>query len=547
MPAHRISRRGFIAAAGISAAALTLNSRKLPVYADDKKHEGRYPVVVIGAGLGGLTCAAYLAGRGVPVTVVEQHSIPGGYATAFDRAGGKYIFEVSLHGTSIHNNTPARILDELGILDKLELVPLPETYRIKTESGDVIIPQADPEGLVRELSTRFPQEADGIRGFVSDLLAVYDETEAYGKKGSAFKTVTKPFFPLLYRNMWKVRTKTLEDMLAEHIRSPELRSLLSFLWGYYGLPPSKLSGFYYAVATGDYLKNGSFYIKDRSQRLSDLLAESIEAAGGKILYNTTAERILLEKGAVSGVSVSGGKILPARTVVCNGSAPTLFERMLPEKSVPADYLRRLESYRPSLSSFIVWLGLNRSITREVPGYSTDVQSHRSPEECYESALTGDIENASYSVTLYDHLFEGYSAPGSSTLMILSLCGYEPWRPFETDYEAGRKDAYQAEKDRWTETLIRRAEKDLIPGLSSMIEVQDAATPLTNRRFTGNTEGAVYGFEQSLENAYMNRIPNKTPVQGLYLAGAWGNPGGGYAGVLHGGRSAFETILRDWGV
>jgi prolycopene isomerase len=80
----------------------------------------------------------------------------------------------------------------------------------------------------------------------------------------------------------------------------------------------------------------------------------------------------------------------------------------------------------------------------------------------------------------------------------------------------------------------------------MIEVQEAATPLTNWRYTGNTEGAIYGFEQSMDNAFMNRIKTETPVNGLYLASAWGNPGGGYAGAFRAGQSAFQAVMKDLG-
>ncbi len=57
--------------------------------------------------------------------------------------------------------------------------------------------------------------------------------------------------------------------MGDYIKNPDLQHVLGSLWGYYGLPPSKLSGFYYANATGGYLKNGSYYIKQRSQDLSD--------------------------------------------------------------------------------------------------------------------------------------------------------------------------------------------------------------------------------------------------------------------------------------
>jgi phytoene dehydrogenase-like protein len=540
------SRREFIAAAGMGAAALTLNTTQLSAYAANIGSRKDYPVVVIGAGLGGLTCAAYLARAGFPVTVVEQHSVPGGYATAFERAGGKFRFEVSLHGTSINNNTPARILKELGVLEHLELVPLPDTYRIKTAKGDIVVPQGDPQAFIQRLSEWFPEEAAGINGFINEMLAIHDETETYGRKSETLKHWTKVFFPMLYPKMWKVRRQTLADLLEDHVSDPEVRSALAFLWGYYGLPPEKLSAFYYAIATASYLKNGSFYIKDRSQRLSDLLADTIATAGGDLVYDTAAESILLENHAVSGVVLSDGRSLPARAVVSNASAPALFNEMLPAGSLPAAYREKLRSYRPSISCFIVWLGIDRDLKSALPGYSTRVGTGQSPEESYAMALRGEIDRLPYSLCLYDNLYEGYSAPGTATLQLFTLSGYEPWRRFETDYRSGNKAAYAAEKKRWADTLIRRAETDLLPGLSEMIAVQDAATPLTNWRFTGNTEGAIYGYEQSMQNAFMNRIDNQTPIKGLYLAGAWGEPGGGFTGVLRSGRLTFEQMMRTWG-
>ena len=131
-------------------------------------------------------------------------------------------------------------------------------------------------------------------------------------------------------------------------------------------------------------------------------------------------------------------------------------------------------------------------------------------------------------------------------MLLFLSGYEPWKKYEEDYRAGRKEAYNREKERWANILIQRAEKEVVPGLPSMIEVRESATPLTNWQYTRNPGGAIYGFEQSMDNAFMNRIKNRTPVEGLYLAGAWGNPGGGFAGVLRSGQSAFTQIMEDWG-
>jgi len=538
-----ISRRSFLAISAMAAASLALDWKKISAYAAMMGPKSDYRTVIIGAGLGGLCCGAYLAKQGIPVTVIEQHNIPGGYATSFDRAGGKFTFEVSLHGTSINNNAAARILKDVGVLERLQLVELPEVYRLKTPELDISVPQRDPEAYIRLLTKHFPAEKEGIQGFVQEMIGIAEEADRlHQKKGEFFK----PIFPIQYRKMWNVRKKTLADLINEYVKVPALQDILGSLWGYYGLPPSKLSGFYYAVATGGYLKNGSYYIKERSQDLSYALADVIEASEGKILYETSVQEILVENGAVQGVSITGGKVLPARAVVSNASALTTFKKMLPQEAIPADYLKRLNGYRPSLSTFIVWLGLNRELRGEIKGYSCHVSSGRGSEADYQSCLKGEVDKGSFGVAIYDNVFEGYSAPGTSTIMLLTLSGYDPWQKFEADYRAGRKDAYYKEKARWVEILIRRAEEQVVPGLSSMIEVKDAATPLTNWRYTRNSEGAIYGFEQSVDNAFMKRIENRTPVKGLYLASAWGNPGGGYAGALRGGELTFQKMMEDWG-
>jgi prolycopene isomerase len=504
--------------------------------------EQNHPTVVIGAGLGGLCCGALLARHGVPVTIIEQHDKPGGYATAFGRSDGRFVFDVSLHGTAINDNAAARILDGLGVLDKIELVQLPEVYRLKTPDLDISVPQRDPEAYITLLAEHFPHEKDGIRGFVRHMVDLADEGDRFERsKGE----LDLRLFPVEFPKMWDIRDKTLADLLDEYVADPSLQEALAGLWPYLGLPPSRLSAFPYASVNGQYLKNGSFYIKPRSQALSQALAEIVEGSGGQIVYESVAEEILVADGAVTGVRLSDERVLPATAVVSNASAVTTLTRLLPEGSLPPEYHERISTYRPSVSTFIVWLGLNTELRGRTDAYSTHVSTGTGPEAEYEAGLRGDYEHSGFSVTVYDNAFEGYSRPGTSTVMLFHLSGWEPWRKFESDYVRGDREAYEAEKQRWSESLIRRAEELVIPGLSSMIEVKVTASPLTNWAYTGNTEGAIYGFEQSMDNTYMTRIQNETPVKGLYLAGAWGNPGGGFVGALNGGEAAFTALIESW--
>ena len=114
---------------------------------------------------------------------------------------------------------------------------------------------------------------------------------------------------------------------------------------------------------------------------------------------------------------------------------------------------------------------------------------------------------------------------------------------EAEYLNGGSAAYEKKKKEVTDLLIAQVEKLAIPGLSKMIIMRDSSTPLTNVRFTLNTAGAIYGYNQSVDNSFMTRQPNTTSVPGLFLASAWGNPGGGFGGALGGGKSSFRDVAE----
>ncbi len=532
-----VSRRTFLRAVAATMAAIDWSM--VEALATNVRPKSDYPVLVIGAGLGGLTAATYLARKGFPVTVIEQHDIPGGYATSFDRAAGEFTFEISLHATA----GIAEFLEECGVKDEVELISLPELCRILTPDYDLIWPQKDPEGIIRVLSDEFPQEAKGIRTFIGQVVDTIQEAiKPFDEKSF----LSQILFWHTHPTMWSMRNQTLAQVLDKHVNNPKLKAILSVFRGCYGLPPSKLSGFLYTIAMGSYILAGAEYIKYRSQDLSSALMHTIEKHGGRVILGIEVKKILTKNGNVAGVRTADGKTYPGRAVISNASAPATFGEMLPSGVVPDKYMAKLRTYRPSLSTFVVWLGLNQEIRCKIKGYEIFVCDGYDREADYKACLAADASKVPFSVTLYDNAYLGYSKPGKSSVTVMTFCGYEPWKRFEADYFAGRKKAYQKEKERIAQILIKRAEARVIPGLRSMIDVMDAATPLTNVRYTRNPEGAILGYEYSLDNCFINRIKNQTPIKGLYLASAWGNPGGGFMTVMRSGRSTFKTLMEDWG-
>ncbi|MCP4022678.1 MAG: NAD(P)/FAD-dependent oxidoreductase [Desulfobacteraceae bacterium] len=512
-----LSRRKFIKTILAAGSAAAVNWNAFSLAASGVKDKNKFAVVVIGAGLGGLVSAAYLSKYGFDVTVVEQHSIPGGYATSFDREQGKYSFDVSLHATVAEHAMPQKILEDLGIWNKLRMVNTPELRRIITSSFDITLPAKNPEGVKEELSKVFPHEKKGIYAFYSEMEQVIAELW----KRKRFKTSM----------MGKLENLTLEQWMSNHVKDPDVKYCMAIFSGYYGQHPSQLNALFYAIATGEYLVLGGQYYKTRSQDLSDTLAKAIEDNGGRILYNTEVDQILFDKNqSITGVLDSQKKLIPAKAVIANSSVPALLNQMVPKDLIPKSFSQSLRHRKPSISSFVVWLGLKKELEC-VNSYEISIRA--------EQGQAGDLAASGIGVTLYDNLFKGYSTPGTSTITLIALSDYKSWDKYEKDYFNGQKQAYTREKERIANAFVQRVERKLIPGLSDMIEVMEIGTPLTNLYYTKNPQGAIYGFHPE-----KSRLKARTPINGIYLASAWSH-GGGYTPVMMGGRQAAMNLLTDF--
>lgn len=540
----KMNRRVFLKVSALWSAAAALTAAPLRSLAAVKAADTGYDAIVIGAGLGGLSAAGYLAKHGYKVLVLDQHDRPGGYATTFSRDGGRFTFDVSLHQMALTDSI-RKILDDLEVTKRVRFVTGSNLFRLIGDKVDITCPAKSPQAFQDALIARFPGESNGIKGFMTEMLGLNDEVERFFREPdlSLFGKVT---FPMRYPRMWGARKKSLAEYLDRHVSDPWLRATLSVFSGYYGLPPSKVSGFYYLNATAGYLKHGGSYPIGGSQALSDALAEFIQSKGGDVESGTRVAEVLMEGSRAAGALNEGGKVFKGKAVIANCSAANLFGKMMAPGNVPADFLKSVEQLKPSISSFVVWLALNRDVTSQIKDSHIFLCSEPDPEKEYAFSLAADADKANLAVCVYNNLYRDYSPPGTTVLSITMISGYEPWRAFEKDYRAGNKKAYQEKKNAIARAMVRRVEEKLLPGLSNMIAVQDAGTPLTNIRYTSNTDGAIYGFEQSLDNSFMSRISNRTPVKGLYLASAWGEPGGGFAGVLLSGVKTFGMLLEDWG-
>ena len=544
MMTNQIERRDFLKKFFGGLALLALDWQSFPKGFNKTLSENEYDVIIIGSGLGGLSCAAAFARQGFKSLVIEQHSKVGGYATTFERPGG-FEFDVSLHSTTvgerdgIHNLIP-------GFPEIKDIIfePHPNLYRIIYPDYDIRVPQKNLPTYINNLEGLFPEEKEGIKGIFEDMEGLNNDIIKFS---SASGKVNMNNFPVDFPYLFKCFNRTWGDIVDARIKNPKLKAIISSLWVYYGLPPSKLSPYYYAMPTLGYLKRGGYYPKGKSQIISDAFEKFINDHNGKIIIRSKVEKILTKNDTAYGVRTKDGKEFTAKVIVSNANAYDTFNKMLDVKGTLKDYLKKMDKLSVSLSSFQIFLGLKKDLIKEV-GIS-DSEIFYSPsydlEADYNLMKKADVENGGYAITLYDNVYKGYSPEGKNTLNIMTLQGFDHWEKYKEDYFKENKKMYHKEKERIADILIQKVESTLLPGLSNAIEVKEIGTPLTNIRYTNNYKGAVYGFDQTLDNSGNNRLGHETPIKNLFLSGAWTKPGHGYGGVIYSGLQCFGEIMESW--
>ena len=495
----------------------------------------RYDAVVIGAGLGGLSAGAFLAKKGLSVLMVERHNVPGGYATSFVR--GRYEFEIALHELSGLDTSGRRgalysYLDYLGVAQKVEFVRIPEMYRSVFPDLDITLPVGRENYEIKMCET-FPNESSGIQRFLNRVDDLNREVTEITRTQNIGNPLTAP---ARYKNLIRYLTATWADVLNRDVKDIRARGVLSQYWGYFGLPPSYVSFLYFAGALASYMRLGPAFIKGRSQTLSSAFVETFEENGGEIRFNCGIDRIATTGNKVTGVVTEDGELIEADWVVSNADPITTCRNLIGEDKFPSSFLQKMRGSTVAPSSINVYLGI------ACPPEKLGLNSHENfVNEGYDfdSCLEGlnkIISPYTTLVTCYNTVYNEISPPGTSMVVLTSLSNGEPWINLPPE-------KYVDTKNQVADAMMKMAET-IAPGIRQYVETVEVATPLTNMRYTGALGGSIYGFNNHPHNHSVLRMSQKGPLKGLYFAGAWTQPGGGFEPCMLSGQMAGAMIAKQ---
>ncbi|MFE4666782.1 phytoene desaturase family protein [Streptomyces sp. NPDC056716] len=504
-------------------------------------------VIIVGAGVGGLSAGCYGQMSGMETRIFEKHVLPGGCCTAWARDG--YIFDYCIEwliGTAPGNDAN-QVWRELGALDGKTIRNFDVFNTVVGADGRSVAFYNDPDRLEHHLLGLSPGDARLIRSFCRDLRRFTDLDLFSFLKPAPLLTLrekaraARKILPKL--NLLRRTAGTSMEAFAARFEDPLLRRALPFIF-FQDHEVFPLMPYLFNMA-GAHRSNTGFP-QGGSLGLARSIEERYTSLGGRIDYRTRVERILVEDGRAVGVQLRGGERHYADHVVAACDGTTTLDRLLGGE-YSSSRVRRLfealpqspESVYPGVVS--VFVGFDGDVDADAPHSATYLLSDA------DSARLPGVMQSSLVVQLRSRFSDGLAPPGKSVIHCTYFSDYGSWKTLRrTD-----RKAYRARKEE-AAGFVRDFLDRRYPGIAARIEVVDVATPVTTERYTGNLGGSILGWKsftdaddlvQGLIDKDRLRLPG---LAGLSLAGQWFT-GGGLVRTAAGGRFVAQYLCAEWGL
>jgi len=478
-----------------------------------------FDVIIIGSGIGGLISAGILTSRGLRTLVIEKQRTPGGYLASFKRNG--FTFDAALDCISgvAPGGLISNVLELLHVSKDINFIQV-DPVRVSIFPDLEIAVDADVNTYMDKLMVLFPSEVVAIRGFFKRACMVYEELQTAINKIVSGEFELNKVNPKILRLMYS----SYEELLVEYITDYRLKAVLSDRCTFVGLPPSKVSAFSMITLMMSYFKLGAYRPVGGFQKLANVFIDGIKKNGGKAIFGSGVKQIILDKkNYCKGVKCDNGDEYTTRYVISNADFNHTFRSLVGEKysSFARDMMENIGS---STSFFIVYAGIKGDAGRHSSiGYypSYDIESFFSRDKTFKEDSTIGITIAS--------IEDKSRVPANCNTIVLHEM-----------VDGSRGDCI--DKSKCTRVVLKKAE-NIIPGIMDRIVVLDSATPQTLQRYTGNYNGAAFGWRQVPEFKGTKRCG----INNLYIAGHWGNMGGGVLAAAYSGVEAAGEILAKEGI
>ncbi|MBF0292740.1 MAG: NAD(P)/FAD-dependent oxidoreductase [Nitrospinae bacterium] len=457
-----------------------------------------YDCVVIGGGLGGLTCANRLAKMGRSVLLLEQHTQLGGLATWFKRK--KHIFDVALHGFPVGMTKTLRKYWSRDISDRIV-----QLKGIRFDNPQFQLETTyDREDFIRLLTDKFGATRETVERFFT----VTREMNFFDDQAKTTRELFQEFFPDR-DDIWRLLMEPITYANGSTLDDPAIS---------------------YGIVFSNFMSQGVFTFRGGTDLFISLMDKELGANGVDVRVGVLVDKIIVDGGKAVGVH-AGGKTIRARSVVSNANLKTTVLDMLDNGAVSPEFRAKTEAVRVNNSSCQVYMGIK-------PGEKIDfigdlLFTSTAPKFDAELMLSKNVTSRTFSV-YYPDMRPG--GPERYTIVASSNARYEDW-------DGLTPEQYKAEKARLAEDTLNALEK-YIPGARAKIDHLEVATPRTFKRYTLHVKGSSFGTKfEGLEIS--QNLPKEAP--GLFHTGSVAIIMSGWLGAANYGVIVANEVDKYLGV
>ena len=505
-----------------------------------KKVPDNIDTIIVGSGIGGLTCAGLLSKAGQRVLVLEQHYIAGGCTHAFVDKG--YEFDTGIH--YIGNiekrkkildliTSPSVEWDQMGNQDNKwlydEIVIGDKHYYLR--AGEI--------EFLNEVKKYWPEEVANVKKYLEYVKLVSKKDIFFNLKILKWRPLAKFLSKILSKSFFRHTQETALEVVQRFTSNKELQAFLCGQFGDYGKCPSKESFFVHASVVNHYL-NGAWYPRGGSAKLAENIIPTIEKNGGAVLVRKSVENIIVKNGRAIGVKMSNGVEIFAKNIVSAVGAPNTWKRLVPTEYVPKNIVSKIDKLGLSCSFTYAFIGLDGE-PDELELRSSNIWHW--PHGDYDKMIDDfhkDPDNAPIP------MFIGFPCakdstwktryPGKSTAVILTLSKYDEFEKWKSERPGNRSDEYKEKKKRYGDRILEEGLYHYYPKTRGRVTYCEVGSPLTFNHYIGSQRGECYGLDNSpIRYSHDDWLTPTTCIKNLYMTGqditTLGVTGAMMAGVL----------------
>lgn len=487
-------------------------------------------VIIIGAGLAGLSTGCYAQMNGYESKIFEYHSAPGGVAAVWKR--GDYLIDGGIHFLIGHKpGTPLYdVYSEISDIDSIDIEDMTTYLRFVDETGTKSIEVTqDIQKLERDLIHIAPEDEEEIRSFIKEINSLKDSPLLTDMGMSTAPPELRGRFDSL-KEMWQMRgfmkyfmgkySKSAGEY-AEHFQNPFLKTIISYLFS----PDGPLWFVIMIIATVASGQLGLF--KGGCHTFVRSIEERYKSLGGQIQFRAKVEKIIVEDGKAVGVMLEDGTEHRADVVVSAADGKSTIFDLLGGQFIDDNIKKRYDTWKTYDPMIAVSLGVSRTFDDEA-SLNAFIQK--------EPIILSDREVPLVFLRIFNH-GDVFAPEGKSVIQVILETEWDYWNSLRAN-----REQYEDEKQKLAQDLIRRLET-IYPGIAGQVETIDVSTPYTTWRYTLNDRGSPMGWLMT-KSTIMEQIPRTLPgLENFFMAGHWVLPGGGVPSSIYTGRNVIQIMCK----